>query len=291
VKFKMLPQFLKLTHSKLRFITIVSISGVLSWLSSCHLYPQTLENSVGDNYFPDVHCGKILRLIEDIQVSIKDPSYVLTNAGAIKYDYDPILRKHAILVDYGPDFNEIYDGVRRKGTMNIEWYGDLDIPGTEMNVAMNTGFGFNDWQCGGTIKVMNWGKDEFEHTLWGVESTFNLLEPAYNFEWTNEYVRVKIRGEETASTADDWWAVWGTSYARNRQGRFYNGTIKDSLYFVNACEWGIVKGRVDIQHVDATQRIFVNYGSAQDTTCHEFITFTRGGNAQTVSKHLTGLAK
>jgi hypothetical protein len=283
--------FFKWLQTRFRLAIALFFAAFISWLSSCHLYPQTLENSVGDNYFPDVHCGKILRLIEDIQASIKDNNYTLTNAGNIRYDYDPVLRKHNIFVDYGPDLVEIYDGVRRKGTFQVEWYGDLEVPGTEMNVQMNVGFGFNDWQCGGTIKVMNWGKDEFEHTLWGIESNITLLEPAYNFEWTNEYVRVKIRGEETLTTADDWWAVWGTSYARNRQGRFYNGTIKDSLYFVNSCKWGIVKGRVDIQHVDATQRIFVNYGSAQDTSCNEFITFTRGGKAQTVSKHLEGLAK
>ncbi len=277
--------------SAFTLISALTLCLGLTWISSCHLYPQTLENSVGDNYFPDVHCGKILRLVEDAQINVLDPSYVLSNAGEIQYDYDAIERKHTLNFNYTPDYNEIYDGVRRKGTMQAVWYGDLNTPGSEMIITLNTGFGLNDWNFTGTIKVLNWGLDEFNHTLWGVESNITLLEPAYNFEWTNEYVRVKVRGESTQTTQDDWWSVWGTSYARNRQGRFYNGTIKDSLYFVNACKWGIVKGRVDIQHIDATQRIFVDYGSSTDTTCHEFITFTRGGNAQTVSKHLDGLAK
>jgi hypothetical protein len=274
-----------------RLVAALALSLGLSWISSCHMYPQTLENSVGDNYFPDVHVGKILRLVEDAQLAWGDSSMNLTNAGAISYKFDNLEMKHQLWFDYGPDYVEIYDGVRRKGTMSVVWAGKMETPGSELLITMNTGFGLNDWNFGGTIRVQNWGKDEFEHTLWGVESDVTLLEPAYNFEWTNEYVRVKIKGENTKTTEDDWWAVGGRSYARNRQGRFYNATIKDSLYFANACKWGIIKGRVDIQHIDATQRIFVDYGSATDTVCHEFITFNRGGKAQTVSKHLDGLAK
>lgn len=105
---------------------------MLSWFSSCHLYPQTLENSVGDNYFPDVHIGKILRLVEDAQNASKDSIYTLTNARFIGYKYDPIERKHELTFDYSPDYKEIYDGMRRKGTMNAVWYGDLYIPGSEM---------------------------------------------------------------------------------------------------------------------------------------------------------------
>lgn len=48
-----------------RLAAALVLSTGISWFSSCHLYPQTLENSVGDNYFPDVHVGKILRLGED----------------------------------------------------------------------------------------------------------------------------------------------------------------------------------------------------------------------------------
>jgi hypothetical protein len=273
-----------------RLVAALVLSIGLSWVSSCHLYPQTLENSVGDNYLPDVHMGKILRLVEDAQLAWADSSYVLSNAGVISYSFNKLEMRHEMWFDYKPDYFEIYDGVRRKGTMSAVWSGDLSVPGTELRITMITGFGFNDWNCSGTIKVQNWGEDEMGHTMFGVESDIILLEPAYNFEWTNEYVRVKIRGEKTQTTEDDWWAVGGRSYARNRQGRFYNATIKDSLYFANACKWGILKGRVDIQQIDATQRIFVDYGSATDTACHEFITFTRGGKSQTVSKHLDGLA-
>lgn len=274
-----------------RLAAALVLSTGISWFSSCHLYPQTLENSVGDNYFPDVHVGKILRLVEDAQLAWGDSSYVLSNAGAIRYSFDNVEMKHELFFDYGPDYQEIYDGIRRKGTMTVTWTTDMEIPGSELRVNMNTGHGLNDWNFTGTIKLQNWGRDEYERTIWGVESDIALLEPAYNFEWTNEYVRIKIKGDTTKTTEDDWWAVGGRSYARNRQGRFYNATIKDSLYFANACKWGIIKGRVDIQHIDATQRIFVDYGSATDTMCHEFITFTRGGDAQTVSKHLEGLAK
>jgi hypothetical protein len=274
-----------------KLLVALFLSVSITWISSCHLYPQTLENSVGDNYFPDVHVGKILRIVEDGQMAFLDSTYTLDNAGSISYKFDNVEMKHELWFDYSPDYQETYDGIRRKGTMSVTWTTDMDIPGSELIVTMNSGFGFNDWNCTGTIKVQNWGIDEFEHTLWGIESDITLLEPAYNFEWTNEYVRVRIKGDTTKSTEDDWWAVGGRSYARNRQGRFYNATIKDSLYFANACKWGIIKGRVDIQHIDATQRIFVDYGSNTDTVCHEFITYSRGKNTQTVSKHLDGLAK
>lgn len=270
-------------------VTLTTILVVL--MSRCHIYTQTLENSAGDNYFCDAHTSKILRLAEDAILSWRDSSYSLTNAGAITYTFDNKTFKHVINIQYGPDLTEVYDGIRRKGSMDVVWTDNIEIPGSEVKITMNLGFGFNDWNCTGTILWQNWGDNGWGQNIYGVESDIDLWEPAYNFEWTNEYQRVRIRGNATKNTADDWWAVWGTSYARNRQGRFYNATIKDSLYFANDCEWGIIKGRVDIQHVDATQRVFVSYGGAYDTSCNDFIKFWRGKKTQFVKKHLDGLAK
>lgn len=104
-----------------------------------------------------------------------------------------------------------------------------------------------------------------------------------NFLWNNVYTRVKIAGDSALKSDDDIWTVSGTVYAKNEKGRFYNAIIKDSLYFVNACEYGIVKGRVDIAHVDDAQRDFVFYGS--NPVCDKWYTFKRGDRVITITKN------
>jgi len=263
------------------------IAGLLSlgftWMAGCELYSQTMENSAGDNYISDMFVSHLVSTVQDAIVA-NDSGWDLGHVAERTFSSKPGEKK--MVMFYGYEFVEDYDGFTRKGTVTTTWDRSFFIPGSSMHIKLEDEHGNNTWTTKGYIDVINWGLNEWDQPMYEVKCSLVMISPAYNWEWTNEYIRVQLAGEKTPLSADDLWSVTGTAYARNRQGRYYNSIIKDSLYYRPSCKYGYIKGKVDIQHVDATQRVFVVYGEGTDTTCSQYMTFDRGKRKLTVTKNL-----
>lgn len=265
----------------------LAVAGLLSfgfvWLAGCELYSQSMENSAGDNYFSDMIVTRLVHTVQDAIVA-HDSGMNMGHAAVMTFSSVPGEKK--MEMRYGVDYVTDYDGFERKGTVTTTWDRSFFIPGSTMHIVMENEHGTNGWATKGFIDVTNWGLNEWDQPMYEVRCSLELISPAYNWEWTNEYIRVKISRDSTPQSTDDLWSVTGTAYARNRQGRFYNAFIKDSLYYSPRCKYGYTRGKVDIQHVDATQRLFVVYGEGTDTACSQYMTFDRGKRKLTVTKNL-----
>jgi len=249
----------------------------------CTYYNETIEDSVGDNYFPDYHTSKIVAQVQDA-INVVNGRLTISNGGVITSDTTSAVK--TLTINYGPDFVEKYDGVRRKGRITVTWDSTVYLQGSTVNVTIEEGCGFNQYTCKGSIEINFWGLNRWDQPEYEIRSDIELIEDNERkdiLDWTNEYVRTLIVGGKTVSSMDDVWAVMGTSYARNRKGRYYDAVIKDSIYFFNNCAWGIVDGRVDIKPVDASQRMFVDYGTSG--VCNQYYTFRRGERFVTITKN------
>lgn len=268
---------MKFKKFQLQLVAVV-VSGLI-W-SGCVIYNQTLENTVGDNYLLDFHTTKALSLALDA-VRAQDDTLILSNAGDVKFEIKG--GKKRVTVSY-PEYKEYYDGVPRSGSWFVEWDGDFNIPGKKLKLNLGPNFKAYDWGFAGVITITNWGKDQWGRNEYDVfVDSMQTGSPAYNWDWSSMKIATVIKGQETLTSTDDKFMIWGNSWGGNRQGRRFNAVVKDSLFFDNSCPWGITKGRVDISHIDLTQRIFVDFGKNED--CNEFVTFTRGDVTQTVTKN------
>lgn len=261
------------------FGIIVSMLGI----NSCTYYIETLESSVGNNYLADHNFSRMVVQIQDA-VNHVYKGLSLQNCAIITSDLTGPQKQ--ITLDYGVNQMLCYDGVLRSGACYINWEGDPYLSGNVLTVSFSNGFLCNKWYLNGTIKITDLNKNEFNQQEYLMETTGYcgyMESTGENFLWNNVYTRTQIAGDSTLKSDDDIWTVSGTVYAKNEKGRFYNAIIKDSLYFVNACDYGIVKGRVDIAHVDDAQRDFVFYGSSP--VCDKWYTFKRGDRVITITKN------
>lgn len=267
---------------KIKLIALFGIIVSMLGINSCTYYIETLESSVGNNYLADFNYSKILVTVQD---AMNETFMSGKKTGlSISIDTSGVIKQ--MQVNYGLDPNISYDGVLRRGTCIVTWEGNPFSPGCEWKLDLGTGFLCNEWYFGGIIKVTYLDKNEFNQSEYLMETTGIIVKNASTqetFLWNNVYTRTQIAGDSTLKSEDDVWTVSGTVYAKNEKGRFYNAIIKDSLYFVNACEYGIVKGRVDIAHVDDAQRDFVFYGS--NPVCDKWYTFKRGDRVITITKN------
>ncbi len=271
-----------LKQLKIKFVALVGLSISLLSIHSCTYYIETLESSVGNNYMADYNFTKIVTVVQDaLNVKYKNGDDI---GLTIILDTNSVTR--IMSVDFGVEPKLCYDGVTRRGKAIVTWQGNPYIPGTEIIIDLGTGFLCNDWYYGGTIKITYLDKNEFNQPEDLMETTGLIVKNASTqetFLWNNVYTRTQVGGDSTLKSIDDVWTVSGTVYAKNEKGRFYNAIIKDSLHFVNACEYGIVQGRVDIAHVDDAQRDFVFYGS--NPVCDKWYTFKRGDRVITITKN------
>lgn len=272
-----------LKQLKIKFIALVGLSLSLLGVHSCTYYIETLESSVGNNYLADHNFSRMLTQAQDaINVVYRGlsqtdgPQIIVDTAGDTKQ----------LHLSYGWEPKLCYDGVYRSGSCHVSWTGNVYQMGNEFNITFDDGFLCNDWYLDGNIKITDLAKNEFNQQEYLMETTGYLSfnrSTKENFLWNNVYTRTQIGGDATLKSSDDAWAVSGTVYAKNEKGRFYNAIIKDSLHFVNSCEYGIVQGRVDIAHVDDAQRDFVFYGS--NPVCDKWYTFKRGDRVITITKN------
>jgi len=258
------------------------------YLSQCKIYVETFEDSVGDNYFADYQTSKLVDLvmdyarvlhgIENIDMKIPIAAFDTANKGAKWFK-----------VHFGDTsgYRTCADGIDRRNPIVVNWKGDFFKSGTTVRISLDpTYMGY--YKFVGTVEFTFWGNNEFEQPEHEIKSTVNILQDdarADIYDWTNEYVRTRIIGGNTPRSSDDVYAVWGTTYARNRKGRYFTSVIKDTIHFSNSCEWGILNGRIDIQPIDATQRTFVNYGSWDQLDCRRYYSFTRGNRDVTITKN------
>ena len=215
-----------------------------SQIFGCTYYNETVEDSVGDNYFPDYHTSKIVAQVQDA-INVVHGRLTISNGGVITSDTNSAVK--TLTINYGAEYVEKYDGVKRKGRITVTWDNTVYLPGSTVKVTIEEGCGFNQYTCKGSIEINFWGLNRWAQPEYEIRSDIELIEDNAKkdiFDWTNEYVRTLIVGGKTVTSMDDVWAVMGTSYARNRKGRYYDAVIKDSIYFFNNCVWGIVNGRV-----------------------------------------------
>lgn len=267
---------------KIKLIVLLSIVISMLGINSCTYYIETLESSVGNNYLADYNYSKILVTVQDALAE----SYLGGPKHGLNITLDTSGINKQMEVNYGLEPNVNYDGVLRRGTAVVTWIGNPFLPGSEINIDLGIGFLCNDWYFGGVIKCTFLDKNEFNQSEYLMETTGLIVKNASTqetFLWNNVYTRTKIAGDSSLKSDDDIWTVSGTVYAKNEKGRFYNAIIKDSLYFVNSCQYGIVKGRVDIAHVDDAQRDFVFYGTSP--VCDKWYTFKRGDRVITITKN------
>lgn len=256
------------------------------YLSQCKIYVETFEDSVGDNYFADYQSSKLVDLmmdyarvlhgIENIDMKIPIESFDTSN------------NQKWFRVHFGESsYNKCADGIDRKNPIVVNWEGDFFKQGNSFTISMEPAY-MGYYKFTGSIEVTFWGVNEFEQSEHEVKSKFELIQDnprADIYDWTNEYVRTRIIGGNTPRSSDDVYSVWGTTYARNRKGRYFTSVIKDTIHFSNSCEWGILNGRIDIQPIDGTQRTFVNYGSWDQLDCRRYYSFTRGNRDVTITKN------
>lgn len=274
------------TSNSLKYTLIILIICFAIGIYSCRYYQETSEDSVGDNYTSDYHFSKMVDQILDagrvvylgLNVS-NGPEYKVDTAGPI----------NTIRLYYGDSLRMFYDGVKRKGTALVTWSDDgggFFNPGNELTLGFESGFLCNGWYLGGTCVITYLDKNEYNQPEYNMVTNGTLHinnNMEWNWNWTNDYTRVKVKGDSTLISTDDVFAVQGIVYGRNRRGRYYDAHIKDSLYFDNSCEWGIVKGRVDIQQVDASERMFVDYGTRD--VCDKWYSFRRQSYKATITKN------
>ena len=267
--------------------TLILIPAVaaLAFIHSCTYYIETMEDSVGDNYLTDYHYSKMFDQVLDIGNFLYKGETIGTDGPYFKsIDTNGVTK--VVSFTYGDTLRMCYDGVLRAGNGYITWQGDFFKPGTEISLVFDPFIKGNDWNLKGNIKITYLDKNEYGQKEYSMETTADIIlnkATLENWTWTNNYTRVKVRGDNTLTSMDDVWAVWGDVYGRNRKGRFYDATIKDSLYFDNTCEYGIKKGRVDIQQVDASERMFVDYGNLD--RCDQWYSFKRGDRNITITKN------
>lgn len=268
---------------KIKLLVLFSIALSILSINSCTYYVETLESSVGNNYMSDYNYSRLVVQAQDA-LNVVYKGHIVQNGPAITLDTAGLIKR--MTLDYGVDPFLCYDGVKRKGVAHVEWQGNPYLPGAEIKLTFEKGFLCNDWFYDGSVKVTYLDKNEFNQPEYLMETTGSQVKNAStqdSYDWTNVYTRTQIAGDSTIKSEDDVWTVSGTVYARNEKGRFYNAIIKDSLHFVNACEYGIVQGRVDIAHVDDAQRDFVFYGSTP--VCDKWYTFKRGDRVITITKN------
>jgi len=272
-----------LRHFRYKFFALITLSCSLLGVHSCTYYIETLESSVGDNYMSDFNYSRMVVQAQDA-INHVYQGMEITNGPVISFDTAKTVKE--IVLDYGIDQKEFYDGVKRRGVARVFWEGNPYLPGSVVNISFDNGFLCNEWYYDGEVKITYLDKNEFNQPEYLMETTGAQVKNAStqeNYNWTNVYTRTKVGGDSTLKSVDDVWSISGTVYARNVKGRYYNAIIKDSLYFVNACEYGIVKGRVDIAPVDDSQRNFVLYGSKP--VCDKWYTFKRGDRVITITKN------
>ena len=272
-----------LNNLKIKLLALIGLSLSLLGVNSCTYYIETLESSVGNNYLADHNYSRMMVQAQDA-INVVYKGLQLKNGPIITFDTTG--KNKQIVLDYGVTPMLCYDGVYRNGACYVNWEGNPYLMGNEITVSFSDGFLCNDWFLNGKIKITDLYKNEFNQQEYLMETTGYLgynRSTAENYLWNNVYTRTKIGGDSTLKSDDDVWTVSGTVYAKNEKGRFYNAIIKDSLHFVNACEYGIVQGRVDIAHVDDAERDFVLYGSTP--VCDKWYTFKRGDRTITITKN------
>jgi hypothetical protein len=271
-----------LKRLEIKFIALIGLCIGLLGVQSCTYYVETLESSVGNNYLADYNYSRIITVVQDaLNAKYRGGSDI-----GLPIVLDTNSSNRIMSVDFGVEPQICYDGVIRRGKAIVTWQGNPYTPGTEILVDLGSGFLCNDWYFGGTIKLTYLDRNEFNQPEYLMETTGLVVKNASTqetFLWNNVYTRTKIAGDSTLKSVDDVWTISGTVYAKNEKGRYYNAIIKDSLHFVNACEYGIVKGRVDIAHVDDSQRNFVFYGT--NPVCDKWYTFKRGDRVITITKN------
>ncbi len=256
------------------------------YFAQCKIVVETFEDSVGDNYFADYQTSKVADLVmdyarvlhglENLDMKIPIGSFDTANKNAKWF-----------IVHFGETYNTCADGIDRRNPITVNWTGDFFKPGNSFTITMDPAY-MGYYKFTGSIEVTFWGENEYGQSEHEIKSTVNILQDnarADIYDWTNEYVRTRIIGENTPRSSDDVYSVWGTSYGRNRKGRYFSSVIKDTIHFSNECEWGILNGRIDIQPIDATQRTFVNYGSWDQLDCRRYYSFSRGNRDVTITKN------
>ncbi len=257
------------------------------YFAQCKIVVETFEDSVGDNYFADYQTSKLVDLVMDYSRVLHGMENIDMKIPIADLDTSNKNQKWFI-VHFGQDtYHTCADGIDRRNPITVNWSGDFFKQGNTFKITMEpTYMGY--YKFTGFIDVTFWGDNEYEQNVHEIKSTVEIIQDnprADIYDWTNEYVRTRIIGGLTPRSSDDIYSVWGTSYARNRKGRYYTSVIKDTIHFSNECEWGILNGRIDIQPVDATQRTFVNYGSWDQLDCRRYYSFSRGNRDVTITKN------
>jgi hypothetical protein len=257
------------------------------YFAQCKIVVETFEDSVGDNYFADYQTSKLVDLVMDYSRVLHGMENIDMKIPIADLDTSNKNQKWFI-VHFGQDtYYTCADGIDRRNPITVNWSGDFFKQGNTFKITMEpTYMGY--YKFTGFIDVTFWGENEYEQNVHEIKSTVEIIQDnprADIYDWTNEYVRTRIIGGLTPRSSDDIYSVWGSSYARNRKGRYYTSVIKDTIHFSNECEWGILNGRIDIQPVDATQRTFVNYGSWDQLDCRRYYSFSRGNRDVTITKN------
>lgn len=182
-------------------------------------------------------------------------------------------------LDYGTENCECYNGIQRRGKINIslsDWWRN---EGSERIITFED-FYFNNNKLEGVKTFLNTGLNEdgnltFTKTVTDAKLTYG---DTASMSWNCKKYSELVEGTQTILFADDVWAVTGGGSGVNLDGKDYIFSITSALIYKNKC-FHPVSGVVEINVLNEEPKI-IDYGNGE---CDNIATVTTGGVTEEIS--------
>jgi len=186
---------------------------------------------------------------------------------------DSVFFPRTIIIDYGEDYCETWNGSMKKGKIIIEVSSPIALPGSVRSVNLEN-FYINEKHIEGTKTLTNKGFNDsgnlnFDVILADGKITFPdgaiiTRVMNHNNEWT--------QGLETPNYWwDNEWLIRGTASGTNRNGVSYQNEIVNPVLVKSLCHFP-VSGTININITDLGTLVF-DYGNGE---CDNIATITFG---------------